>query len=75
MAYRGGFVYVLGTNGRSDERLLAGAAIGDRIGCVGSDEGGGDGADFEVIDDRQWRCGASLDADLDDRGFAGHPIL
>ena len=64
LADHGSLLHVFRTHRRWDEDLLVGVAFGDTIGYVGSDEGGGDGVDFEVVDDSPWGSGSSLDADL-----------
>ena len=64
LADHGSLVHVFRTHRRSDEDMLVMVAFGDTIGYVGSDEGGGDGVDFEVVDDSPRGFGSSLDADL-----------
>ena len=64
LADHGSLVHVFRTHGLVDEDMLVGVAFGDTIGYVGSDEGGGDGVDFEVVDDSPRGSGSSLDADL-----------
>ena len=64
LADHGSLVHVFRTHRRLDEDMFLGVAFGDTIGYVGSDEGGGDGVDFGVVDDSPRGSGSSLDADL-----------